>query len=165
LRGLRFVGDRVKAIAEATGLSDETVDEAELLDNRRVQNERIKIGLPHASVDAVESEGERQPRVDQLRDALGAIRLEIDPRLQIFAGVDSRIDIDAESASRLERIDDVKLVRPGFGKVFPGVGCGVGADEAFVPVGGRAVPIMDFERFFIVARVVAEDSAAGLAQP
>ena len=51
-------------------------------------------------------------------------------------------------------------MRPGFSPVFPGMGGGIGADIAVLPVGGRALFIMAFECHAIIltfiTKIVAE---------
>ena len=42
------------------------------------QHERIKVRLPHASVDAVDRAGDRQPAANQFADGDGGVRVEID---------------------------------------------------------------------------------------
>src|SRR5471030_1774287 len=79
------------------------MNEAKLLHDRRRQDKRIQIGLSHAAVDAVERESQRQPRIDQLLNALRTIRLEIDLRFQFGADVEAGMDADPERASHFQR--------------------------------------------------------------
>src|SRR6202011_2535810 len=93
--------------------ADQLMDETKLLDDRRRQDERIKVELAHATVNAVEREGERKPSVDQLRDALCPVGLKIDVRLEFGADAEGRMDVDAERMRHFQRIDNMEIVRPG----------------------------------------------------
>lgn len=82
------------------------MNEFELGDGACRQDEGIEIGLVHGMVETVDREGNGKQGVDQLRHALGVMRIEIDPR-RPSAGDNRQVG----SASRFQRIDDVEIVR------------------------------------------------------
>ena len=53
------------------------VNIAELADDGGRKNKGIEIGYPHAAVETVHREGQRQPCVDQLFDATGVVGIEV----------------------------------------------------------------------------------------
>jgi hypothetical protein len=55
------------------------MDEGQLYDHRRREQEWVKIGHSHAAVDRVHRKGERQPRIDDAVQ-IGSMRVEIDAR-------------------------------------------------------------------------------------
>ena len=63
---------------------------------------------------------------------------------------------EAERARRLQRVDHVEIVRPGFREILPRMRAGVGGDEMLRPVGGRPVRIVPLQRCRIVLALVAE---------
>ena len=85
--------------------------------------------MTHAAVQAVDRERKRQPGVDDRRDALDAIDVEVDLGGQLVAHGGIRVDPDPEGARGLQRVDDVQVVRPGFREILPGVRRGIVADE------------------------------------
>src|SRR5271168_50342 len=74
--------------------------------------------------------------------------------------VDRRLDPEPERARRLERIDDMKIVGPGLGKILPRMRSRVSRDEALRPIDGSALLIVALERRLVVLRIVAERRAA-----
>ena len=77
-----------------------------------------------------------------------------------FATGPPRLDLQTESARRLQGVHDVQIVRPGLGEILPGMGGGVHADKVVLPVGRCALVIVPLKRLAIVEPVVAEQSAA-----
>ena len=108
----------------------------------------------HAPVDRIGGEGERNPGFDQTV-RIGHVRVEVDGGGETFRQL-GRND-KAEGTRRLERIDHVKVVRPGLCKILPGVRCRVRGHEVLRPVGGRAGRIIVLQRDRIVLALVAEN--------
>src|ERR1700722_7322901 len=69
------------------------------------------------------------------------------------------MNADSECPRHLQRIDDMKIVRPCFCEVFPWVTGRIGRNKTFLPVHGRAVGIVCLERPFIVGAIIAKDLA------
>ena len=101
---------------------DQAVDEAQLPDDRRRQDEGVEVRLAHAVVEAVDRIGQREPGVDQRVEIGLAVGIEINRHLEHGFAADLGVDSQAEGIRRLQGIDDVKVVRPDFGEVFPGMG-------------------------------------------
>ena len=56
--------------------------------------------------------------------------------------VEVRVEADAETHRHFNRVDDVEVVRPGFGKVFPRMGRRVGGDETCLPAHRRSLAVV-----------------------
>jgi hypothetical protein len=102
----------------------QAVHESQFLDGLGRQHKGIKIRQAHGAVETVDRKGDRQPGVDQLFHVGGIVRIEIHPRHQ-FAPRRARLDLDAESRGGFQRVDDMKIMRPGFREILPGMGGGV----------------------------------------
>jgi hypothetical protein len=83
------------------------------------QDEGIEVWLPHRPIEVVKCIAQRNPSTDQLSDVTGAIRIEIHLCVEVGAFRQRGMDIDAERGRHLQRVDNVKVVRPGFGEIFP----------------------------------------------
>ena len=59
----------------------------------------------------------------------------------------------------VQAVDDVQVMGPGFGPVFPGVGAGVGADKSLGPVGRRTLLVVLLQRLGIVCAFIPEQGA------
>src|SRR4029077_13123810 len=110
------------------------MDEAQLLDHGRRENERIRVSLAQAAVQVVEHVGERMPVGGDLVEGLLAFAFRHGDLLQAgFVGA-RRAQREPASGGALARIWTVEVVRPGLRPVLPGMRGGVGADEAPLPV-------------------------------
>jgi len=68
----------------------------------------------------------------------------------------------AVAARGLQRLDHVKIVRPGLGEVFIGVHRGVLTDEALRPIHRRALLVVAVERLLVIRALVAKELAKAL---
>ena len=64
--------------------------------------------------------------VDDLLDRCFDVRIEIKASRMGALSVDRGFDSKAEGARRLQRIDDMQVMRPGLGEVLPRMRSGVG---------------------------------------
>ena len=60
-----FLQAAVRGVSAAGVVADTLKYQGELGDRGRAEHERIQIVQPHAAVDRIDGEGERQPRFDQ----------------------------------------------------------------------------------------------------
>src|SRR3954447_5743662 len=139
---------------------DQAVNEAELVDNDRREDERIEIAHAHGAVDAVHGEGEGQPCVDDGLDVPRFVRVEADARRQLPVAVHLGPHLHAELASHLQSVDDVKIVRPGLGEIFPGMRGRVGRNVVLLPVRRGAFGIVTLQGLTVIGGIVAEHGAA-----
>ena len=132
------------------------MDEAQLRGRSLGEDERIQIGEPHASIEAVQRVGERKPGRDEVVEVV-----EVQPSRSHIgkggAGRRLRLEREAVGTSSLERIDDVKVVSEGFGPILPRMHRRVGTHEAVSPVGRRPFLVMPLLRRGIVGGLVAEE--------
>jgi hypothetical protein len=56
-------------------------------------------------------------------------------------------------------------MREAFGKILPGMGAGIGADKAFLPIRRWPVLVVSLKRCAIIGALVAEDSTKGVELP
>ena len=143
------------------GCREQAVDVAQFLDHARAQDERIEDPcMPHAAVEAVDREGERQPRVDDGLDRPAAGRRRSRPRRRdrrSFAAFGSTRIRNACAVSSV--VDDVQIVGPGLGEVLPRVCPRIGADVAVGPAVGGVELVVALQRLAIVFPLVAEQRA------
>ena len=66
--------------------------------------------------------------------------------------VDRRRDPEPERVRGFERVDDMQVMRPGFGEILPRVRGRVGRNEALRPIRRRAVLVVALQSFFIVLK-------------
>src|SRR5690606_32049949 len=125
----------------------------------RRQYERIGVVLTDGAVEVVDERGERNPVLDEFVNAVRAIGIEADLRGELAALVDGGLRVDTEGRSHFGRIDQVQVVRPAFGEVFPRVRGGVGGDVLRLPVGRRAARVVGVEGRVIGNPFVAEEPA------
>src|SRR3954466_6017420 len=85
------------------------------------------------------------------------IGIKVDRRRQPAARP-PRLDLESKGRRRLQGIDNVHVMRPGFREILPGMHGGVHADEIFLPVGWGALAVMALERLVIILPVIAEQS-------
>jgi hypothetical protein len=138
------------------------MDEGQLLDNRRIDDERIQVGLAHAAVEVVERERERQPIIDNPSDVDPALRIDAKVGGQRATVVQRRVDLDPEGTRHLDRVDDVQVVRPGLGEILPGMRRRVGRDETLLSVGRRSCAVVALQGPAIVLPLISEDGPAGI---
>ena len=138
---------------------NEIMDRAHLLDDRRRQDEGIGVEKAHRPVEAVERIAQRNPGLDQRRGVAHAVRIEVDLGVEFARPRQPRPHIDAEGAGHFQRIDDVQVMRPGLGKVLPGMRRRIGADEILPPVRNGAVGVIGLQRRPVIHRFVAENLA------
>ena len=112
------------------------MDEAQLSHDGRSQDERVEIGQTHAVVEAVDGIGQRQPCPDQGVEVPLAVGIEVDLHGERGIGSAPGPDTQAEFVCRFQGVHDVQVMGPGLREVLPGVGAGIAADEALLPVGG-----------------------------
>jgi hypothetical protein len=136
------------------------MNEAQLLDDRGREHERVEIGSAHRPIDAVHGDDERRPSVDDLIDRAQDVGVEVEPRRMGAVPVDRRLDPEPERARRLERIDDMEIVGPGLGEILPRMRSCVSRDEAPRPIGGSALLVVALKRRLVVLRIVSERRAA-----
>ena len=141
------------------------MDELEFFDGGGGEEEGVEVGQAHAAVEGIEGAGEGKPVLEDLRKrgveggGLGGVGGH-EPGVGV-GGVEG----DAEADGGFDGVDDVEVVGPGFGPIFPRMGAGVGADVAVLPVGGGAALIIAEEGGgvvpFLVAEKLAEAGEAG----
>jgi hypothetical protein len=102
------------------------------------------------------------PVIDQLFYITRCIRIEVDLRVKIAAFCQGGLDIDAEGRCHFQRVYNVKVVRPRFGEIFPGVRGRVTGDKAFLPICRSAVGVMSLKRLLVIGALIAEDLTEGL---
>ena len=69
------------------------------------------------------------------------------------------MNANAERGRHLQRVDDVQIMRPGLGKILPGVRRRVRADEIVLPVGRRTLLVMALQGGGVILAFVAEERA------
>ena len=141
---------------------DEVMDELQLYDDRFGQDERVEIRLPHAAVEPVDGDGQRNPGIDEQLRAIGEVRLETVVQMRNRRLIAVGADVDSVGARRLQRVDHVNIVCPGLCKILPWMRCRIGGDEGLLPIGRRTVLIMLLQRIFIILPLVAKDSPASI---
>jgi hypothetical protein len=95
------------------------MDEPKLLHHRRREDEGVEIGSAHRPVDAVHGDDERRPGVDNPLDRTDRVGVEVElSEMRPFL-VDSRRDPEPERVRGFERVDDMQIMRPGFGEILP----------------------------------------------
>ena len=110
----------------------------------------------HAAIERIDRERQRQPGLDQMRHVgIGGWKSNTAPGTLLQL----RIDRQAGHVRGFERIDHVKIVRPGLGKILPRVRTCIRRDKTLGPVGGSALRVILLERGHIVPPLVAEDAA------
>jgi hypothetical protein len=94
------------------------VNKGKLGRRRGAQHKGIEIVQPHAAIERIDREGQRKPSLDQATD-VGIARMEIEHR----AGALGHLGTDREAGDvrGFQRVDRMEIVRPGLGKIFPGV--------------------------------------------
>src|SRR5205823_805237 len=117
--------------------------------------------LTHGAVETVHGECQRHPSVYERREAVCAVGIKIgigrELSIENFGA-----DANAEGAGRLQRIDNMEIMRKCFGEVLPGMHTGIGAHKNALPAARRAIIIVALARCVIVLSFVAEESAAAL---
>ena len=98
-------------------------------------------------------------QASMMRSKRRLVRIEIDLGRQLDPLGDLRPQRDAEAARGLQRIDHVKIVRPGLGEVLPGMRARIGGHEMLGPIRRRALRIVLLQGLRIVLALVAEDIA------
>ena len=150
---LRACGSALVSGAEAAlwrCAAHEVVNEAQLLHDRRRDDERVEIGPAHGPIDAVHGDDEGRPGVDNPLDRTVCVRVEVELGEMRALSVDSRRDPEPERVRRLERVDDMQVMRPGFGEILPWMRGRISRDEALRPVGRRALLVMALERGLVI---------------
>src|ERR1700691_6569506 len=140
---------------------DGVVNESQLAYRRHGEHERIAVGRSKAAAQIVQYVGQRQPRLDHRVEVAVTWVQRIQRRLhsRLIAALGPQRQ--ARGAGRLECIDYVHVVRPGFRPVLPRMHGGIGADEIALPVRRRTVPIMSLQSHRVVGAFVAEGRAEG----
>src|SRR3954453_9434815 len=90
-------------------LPHQAVDVTQLLDHGRGEDERVKVRMAHAAVEAVDRERERQPSLDDRLDPRNGVDVEVHFRREVAGPGRVRIDADAESARGLQGIDYMQI--------------------------------------------------------
>ena len=132
------------------------MNEAQLLYDRRSDDERVEIGSAHRPIDAVHGDDERRPGVDNPLDRTLHVGVEVELGEVRAFPINSRRDPEPERVRRFERVDDVQVMRPGFGEILPRMRGRVSRDEALQPVGRGTLLIVALQSRFIVLRIVTE---------
>ena len=120
---------------------DPLLNESQLRNRQRAKNERVEIILAHAAIDRVDRECERQPSVDDVLHIIVA-RMEIEYRARTLRQLGT--DLQAGKVRCFERVDHMKVMRPRFREVLPGVRACVGGDEMLRPIGRDVYKRQDF---------------------
>ena len=127
------------------------------------QHERVDVGLAHGPRHAVHQHRQFGPVVDEgqvlvrtrvigLVQHVVSERLEFQPRL---------VEHQAVTRGRVHHVAHVHVVGPALRPVFPGMGRGIGADVAELPVRRRPVFVVPLQAVAVVERLVAEQRTTG----
>jgi hypothetical protein len=128
------------------------VHEPHLLDRGCGQRERIAVWNPECAIEIVEHVGEWKPAVDQpIERRVGPDRRDRKWSERRFVGA-QRTQGDAAGAGSLNGVEDVQIVGPRFGPVFPWVRRGIGADELGLPLLPRSLFVWGGYKEWLVAR-------------
>ncbi len=101
--------------------------------------------------------GEWHPSVDQRIEVVLTVGTEADRHLKgLFSG-NRRVDAHTEGGSGFQGIDDVQVVSPRLGEVFPGMAARVAADVPFLPDGRWTVRVMGVESVATAGALIAEN--------
>jgi hypothetical protein len=109
------------------------VNETELADHPFRKNERIEVGLAHRPIQAIEGDAQRTPAFDDAVHVPRAVRIEIHRRAHVAGLVEMRVNLQAEGSCHFQRIHDMEIVSPCFGKIFPRVRGRVWRDQTVTP--------------------------------
>ena len=109
--------------------ADALMHEGELGDRGRAEHERIRIMQPHAAVDRIDGEGQRQPRFDK---AIQIAFMGIEVELGNDASGRLRLNDEAKGIRGLEYIDHVEIMRPGLREILPRVRTRIGRNAPLV---------------------------------
>jgi len=102
------------------GLSvHQLVNESQLVDDCWCDYEGIKIALTHGAVDAVYRKNKRYPRVDDPLDAICEICVECDGCGMVANLVKTGSNRDPTCANHFQRVDDMQVMGPRLGEIFP----------------------------------------------
>src|SRR3954464_12123491 len=140
----------------------QAVDETQLPDYGRRENEWIHVAKSYRSAEAVHCENERKPGACDGVELSGRVGIEIYLRGQSTDPVCSWRDAHAEIRGHFKRVHDMEVMSPCLRKVLPGMGGGIGRNITFLPVYGRSLRIVALESIAVVHRVVAEYHPASL---
>ena len=111
---------------------------------------------PHAAIERIDREGEREPSLDQTVD-VGVARMEVEHSARALGQLGT--DRQAGDMRGFEGIDHVEIVCPGLGKILPGVRACIGGDKTLRPIGRRAARIVVLQGRGIILSLIAEDAA------
>lgn len=111
------------------------IDEGELANHRRGEDEGIEIWLAHRPVDLVQGVGELQPVSNDLTEVRASTRprrMGSDPSGQV-PGFRVGLRPQPEALGRLEGVDDVEIVSKRLGPVLVGMHGGIAAYMVLLP--------------------------------
>ena len=90
------------------------------------------------------------------------VRIEVDHSCQRLVKRYVRLNTNSERTSHLQRIDNMYVVRPGPGSIFPRMGRGIGTDVVLLPFRRRPICIVVLQRRAVVLAVITKENAAFL---
>lgn len=131
------------------------VDEGQFRDDIRRQNEWIKVRFSHATVDRVHRNGQRDPGIDQPVYIPRLVGIEVDYGAEVGLIVGG-LNPHTERGSHFQRIDNVQIMRPCLGEIFPRVRRSVAADISIPPGVGSALRVVGPQRLLIILAFVAK---------
>lgn len=172
-----YFGDRGRGISSSPLLHmpapdlGEVVGEAEFLGDALGDHEGIQGRFAEALGDFIQNGGEAHPALQPGEEfAIGdAVLREHGGQGAGLTGEHDQgqgqeLHLDAEAFAGLQAINDLQVMSPGLGPVFPGMGGGISTDEGLRPIRGRGALIIGAEAGGIVLPFIAEALAKGQAQ-
>jgi hypothetical protein len=136
------------------------VDEFQLSDGEFRKDEWIQIGEADAAVEGIEGVSERIPVLKngaetgfKIVNVVGSAGHGVGG--WVFAGAQA----ESKTSGRFESIDNMQVVSPGFGPIFPRVGGGISGDESILPIRRRALLIVGFQGGSVVHAFIPKELA------
>src|ERR1700756_1421391 len=142
-------------------LLNQTVNEDQLFDHQRSEDEGIHVPNSDPPGYAVHREDKGQPHVDHALKLSDSIGIEIDLRRQTLCSLDCGAHRDTKISSHLQGVDNMEIMGPGLGEILPCVHRGISRNILLLPIGWRSILVVALQRSLIVIPIVAKELAEG----